>query len=127
MAFTPPLSPLVFLAFLGTAAALFLAGAAVVVLLLRRRFELARKVLWGGLLWAGLYIVVLLGFSFLSREKTLAAGEWKYFCEVDCHLAYSLVDVTTSKTLGEPPNQVTAQGTFYVVNVKMWFDEKTIS
>ncbi|MFQ5778113.1 MAG: hypothetical protein ACE5IP_08905 [Terriglobia bacterium] len=127
MEFTPPMSPLVVLAFLGTCAVLFLAGAALVVLLLLRRFEPARKVLLAGLLWAGVYAVVLLGFSFLSREKTLAPGEWKYFCEVDCHLAYSVVDVTTSKTLGEPPNQATAQGTFYVVNVKMWFDERTIS
>lgn len=127
MAFTPPLSPLVFLAFLGTGAVLFLAGVAVVVLLLLRRFEPARKVLLGALVWAGAYAGVLLGFSLASSEKSLAAGEWKYFCEVDCHLAYSVVDVTTTKTLGPPSNQKTAQGLFYVITVKTWFDEKTIS
>ncbi|MEE8200243.1 MAG: hypothetical protein V3R29_03655 [Candidatus Acidoferrales bacterium] len=127
MAFTPPLSPLVFLAFLGTGAVLFLAGVAVVVLLLLRRFELARKILLGALVWAGAYAGVLLGFSLASSEKILAVGEWKYFCEVDCHLAYSVVDVTTTKTFGPPSNRKTAQGMFYVITVKTWFDEKTIS
>ncbi len=127
MAFTPPMSPVAVMAFLGTFAALSLAGVVLVVLLLLRRFEAARKVLLGALVWAGAYAGVLLGFSLASSEKILAAGEWKYFCEVDCHLAYSVVEVTTSKTLGEPPQQATAQGTFYVVTVKMWFDERTIS
>ena len=31
------------------------------------------------------------------------------------------------KTLGRDANQVTAQGTFYIVTLKTWFDERTIS
>ncbi len=57
----------------------------------------------------------------------LALNDEKYFCEVDCHLAYSVTGVTQTKTLGNPPNQVTATGTFYVLTVKTRFDETTIS
>ena len=42
-------------------------------------------------------------------------------------MAYSVVDLTTAKTLGPPLNQRSAAGTFYVVKVKTWFDERTIS
>ncbi|MFQ5664090.1 MAG: hypothetical protein ACE5HL_09675 [Terriglobia bacterium] len=127
MAFTPPSSPLVFLVFVGTGAVLFLAAAAVTLLMLLRKFELARKILLGALVWAGVYGVALLGLSLGSRERVLARGEWKYFCEVDCHLAYSVAEVTTTKTLGPPAQQTTAQGIFYVVTLKIWLDERTIS
>jgi len=65
--------------------------------------------------------------SLASKEKDLRAGEWKYFCEVDCHLAYTVTGVTTAKTLGGGDNLATAQGTFYVVRLKTWFDPGTIS
>jgi hypothetical protein len=35
--------------------------------------------------------------------------------------------VTTFRTLGTSPNLATARGIFYVVTVKVWFDEGTIS
>ena len=34
-----------------------------------------------------------LAFSAGSHETDLARGQEKYFCEIDCHLAYSVVDV----------------------------------
>lgn len=127
MEFTPTHSPLVFLVFLSTGLVLFLAGVGITILLLLRRPEPARKLLLAALTWVGVYAAFLLGFSLTAREKVLAAGEQKYFCEVDCHLAYSVVDVTTTKTLGAPPNPTSAQGLFYVVAVKVWFDERTIT
>jgi hypothetical protein len=69
----------------------------------------------------------LLAVSLLSRERVLAPGEQKYFCEVDCHVAYSVVGVATTKTLGPLPSPQAARGTYYVVKVKTWFDERTIS
>jgi hypothetical protein len=75
---------------------------------------------------AGLYLAVMLLFSFRSGENVLARGEEKYFCEIDCHLAYSVADVRETKTLGDAANQVTAAGTFRVVTVKTRFDETTI-
>jgi hypothetical protein len=69
----------------------------------------------------------LLAFSFASSEKVLARGEEKHFCEIDCHLAYSVTNVQAMKALGDPPNQLTAAGTFRVVTIKTRFDQTTIS
>jgi hypothetical protein len=75
----------------------------------------------------GLYLITLLAFSLFSREKVLAFGVEKHFCEIDCHLAYSITNVRKTKTLGVAPNEVTAQGVFYVVTIRTRFDETTIS
>lgn len=40
---------------------------------------------------AVVYFGLLFGFSLASREVTLTPGQEKYFCEIDCHLAYSVV------------------------------------
>lgn len=115
------------LAFLGTA---FVVGLAMLVFLhalkTRKRAH-ARKVGLATLTGLGLYLALLLAFSFMSREKTLAFGEEKYFCEIDCHLAYSLTNIRKTKTLGDEPQQVTAKGIFYVVTIRTRFDETTIS
>jgi len=66
------------------------------------------------------YFVLLIGFSIVSRERLLHQGDEKYFCEIDCHLAYSLVDVKTSASPTVPLKQ-------YRVTVRTRFDEKTIS
>lgn len=127
MEFTPSHSIPAIFAFLATGSATVLAAGATCVALLFRRYELARRILLGTLTALGIYAAVLLTVSLLSREKMLGAGEQKYFCEVDCHLAYSVVEVATTKTLGEPPRRKTAEGTFYLVTVNAWFDEETIS
>jgi hypothetical protein len=72
------------------------------------------------------YLIALLGFSFASREELLARGSEKYFCEIDCHLAYSIIEVHDAKTIGEGPHQVAAAGIFRVVTIQTRFDENTI-
>ncbi len=127
MEFMPEYAPLVVLAFLGSCFALGVTGVVIVYGLARRK---RRQILLGlamALAGAGIYAGLLLVASFSSKERVLSLGEQKYFCEIDCHLAYSVVDVVTTRALGTPPNQVIAAGTFYVVSVKTWFDEKTIS
>jgi len=66
------------------------------------------------------YLLLLLGFSVVSRERLLHKGQEKYFCEVDCHLAYSLVDVKTGPSPMPPLTE-------YRLTVRTRFDEKTIS
>jgi hypothetical protein len=73
------------------------------------------------------YSIVLCGFSFFSREIVLPAGSWNHFCEIDCHLAYSIAGAQTSGTLGPETEQARARGNFVVVRVKTWFDPSTIS
>lgn len=127
MEFVPENAPLVVLGFLGTCALLAgMAGCFVYAWATERR-ALAGWLLAGAAVVSGTYGSLLLGFSLTSHEKVLVPGEWKYFCEVDCHLAYSIADVVTIKTLGAPPRQQIASGTFYLVTLKTWFDERTIS
>ncbi len=86
---------------------------------------LKAKIAPAAMVLAGGYLLVLLGASFASHTWTLGPGEEEYFCEVDCHIAYSVTGVAQIKTLGA--GAVTAGGTFYVVTVRTRFDEHTIS
>ena len=114
---------------LGLLGAAFVLGLAVLVVLhalKKRKLARARKVGIAALSGLGLYLVVLLTFSFMSSEKTLAFGEEKHFCEVDCHLAYSLTNITRTKTLEGQRDEASARGIFYIVTVRTRFDETTI-
>jgi hypothetical protein len=66
------------------------------------------------------YFILLIGFSVASREHLLNRGEEKYFCEIDCHLAYS---IPTVRVVDEPD----ISDKEYIVTVHTRFDEKTIS
>lgn len=120
-------APLGALALLGTGFLFLLLALAFVLTLLKRKFRANKSVLVAGALIAAAYVGVLLIFSLKSTEQALARGQEKHFCEIDCHLAYSIVAVTDSKTLGAPPQQATAAGTFRSITIKTRFDENTIS
>jgi len=113
-AYVPPLAPLAVLAFLGAGFALAVSGIGAAVALAAGRRSLARLLGGAALAVASGYATVLVAASLLSRDRTLAAGEKKYFCEMDCHLAYSIA--RTSREDGRR-----------VVTVRAWFDPRTIS
>jgi hypothetical protein len=127
MEFVPNHAPFVVLAFLMTGFVGFVGTALLVGALLTRRWEWARKIMVALIALTCLYGATVLAASLASSEKLLRTGEKKYFCEVDCHLAYSVTNVQTAKTLGSGEKQVTAEGMFYVVTLRTYFDEKTIS
>ena len=125
--FTPHFAPIVVLLFLGT---IFAVGICFLVLLhaaVRRSAFFAK--LGGGtmLAIAAGYFLLLTGVSFASSEEVLPASGWKYFCELDCHIAYSLIGAQTAAALGPKMQQISAHGEFVVVRVKTWFDERSIS
>ena len=125
--FTPHFAPIVVLLFLGTA---FLLGVSFLVLFYgaaRRSSFFARLGAGAVLTIAVGYLLLLSSVSFASSEKVLPAGGWKYFCEIDCHLAYSLAGAQTAAALGPEMQQIFPRGKFVVVRVKTWFDERTIS
>ncbi|HEV2468918.1 MAG TPA: hypothetical protein VGS78_06970 [Candidatus Sulfotelmatobacter sp.] len=111
-------APLAVLGFLGACGGLFLATLAVLIFLFARKPKFARTV--GITIGAGaaVYLALLVGFSAGSHSTMLALGQEKYFCEIDCHLAYSVADVKTSLEGGT---------TDYVVTLRTRFDEKTIA
>ncbi len=127
MEFVPEHAPMVVLGFLFAGFVLGVAALMFVYSLWTSRLDRAKKIFLAGLCVAGGYGLLLLAFSLASEERVLAAGEKKYFCEVDCHLAYSVVDAKTAKMLGSGEKQATAAGTFYVVTLRTYFDEKTTS
>jgi hypothetical protein len=116
-------APVGVLAFLGTGLLILVAALTLAGSLVARKFRFAKFVLIVMLVVAGIYLGAMLAFSLASHEKLLARGEEKHFCEIDCHLAYSIANVSQSKTLA----QSTAQGMFTVVTIKTRFDETTIA
>jgi len=107
-------APLAVLGFVGACGGLFLAVASAVILWFVRKPGFARKslvVLGAG---AAIYFALLLSFSVGSHETALARGQEKYFCEIDCHLAYSIVDAKASNGR-------------YMITLRTRFDETTTS
>src|SRR5687768_3649064 len=101
-------------ALLGTAAAIAAHALAI------HKITRARRALIGGLAVATLYAATLLSYSLASHDKVAVE---KYFCEIDCHLAYSVVNVTSAPAIGN----VSANGMFVVVSVRTRFDASTVS
>jgi len=111
-------APLAVVGFLAGCVGLFVAVAAVLVFWFARKPKFARGTAIALGLGVVLYGGLLLAFSAASQGKTLARGQEKYFCEIDCHLAYSIVDV---KTHTDGPTSD------YLITLRTRFDEKTIS
>ena len=120
-------APIGALAFLGTGLLMLVTALVLVGSLVARKPRFARIALFAMLGVAGFYLGAILVFSLASSEKVLARGEEKHFCEIDCHLAYSIANVRQAKTLGAASNQTTAQGVYTVVTIRTRFDETTIA
>jgi hypothetical protein len=125
--YTPHLAPIVVLAFLGSAFLLIMSLFVSVVAALRRARRVASASLRLGMAIALAYVAVLLTFSFFSRDATIVPGAWKYFCEIDCHIAYSICDAQSiSADAGELQINGPSQK-FVIVQLRTWFDRSTIS
>jgi len=108
-------APLAVLGFLAACGGLFLAVASIVVFWFARKPKLARIASVAIGTGAVIYFALLFGFSAGSRERVLAHGQEKYFCEIDCHLAYSVVEAKT-----QPDGR-------FVITLRTRFDETTTS
>jgi len=111
-------APLAVLGFLGAVIGLFLAIASALIFWFARKPKFARTAAFAIGTGAVVYLALLLGFSAGSRSVTLARGQEKYFCEIDCHLAYSIAEVRS---------QPDATSTHYVITLRTRFDESTTS
>jgi hypothetical protein len=102
------------LAFLGTGGLLVLLVIAMAWAGFTGRGAVLRPIGLGTAGLAALYLAVWLGAGLLSRETVLPAASEKYFCELDCHLAYSVTGLDSA-------------GRYALVTIRTRFDEKTIS
>ena len=109
------------LAFLGTGVVLAGLGVALVVMLARHNAFAARRVALAMVGVVGAYLLLMVGTSLASTPRAVEPGNAKYFCEIDCHLAYSVVGSRPATQLGP------AHGHFQVVTLKVWFDPRTTS
>ncbi len=115
MNFLPPAS---ILGFMAACAGLALSTLAIVVACFVRKLRVAQLLFKITALGAMAYVVLLLTFAWASHDYVLTPGQEKYFCEIDCHLAYSVVQVKT-----EPAGR----GQTYTITLRTRFDETTIS
>ncbi len=108
-------APLAVVGFLAAAGGLFLAIASILIFWFARKPKFARIATVAILALTVVYFALLLGFSAGSHETVLAHGQEKYFCEIDCHLAYSVLDAKT-----QPDGH-------FVITLRTRFDETTTS
>jgi len=113
-------APLAILGFLAACAGLFVALASILIFWFAGKPKFARFAVYALVAGAVAYSGLLFGFSAASHATTLARGQEKYFCEIDCHLAYSVLDVKEQDVNAQP-------GGRYVVTLRTRFDETTIS
>jgi hypothetical protein len=127
MAETPRFAHLGVLLFLGGG---FLVLVCLVIALMAaasRAFRIAKLAAAGAALSVCSYAALLLAVAVATPNKTLPSGGRKYFCEADCHIAYSTESVQFAATLGPQASPVAAHGQFAVVRLKTWFDEHSIA
>jgi hypothetical protein len=108
-------APLAVLGFVGACCISVFAVSAVLVFWFAGKPKFVRITASTIAVLASIYLSLLLGFSASSHEIALARGQEKYFCEIDCHLAYAVVDVKTS-----PAGRC-------VITLRTRFDEATTS
>ena len=113
-------APLGAMALLGTAFLSFVAAIVLIQSLVVRKLQRAKVVLLAMVAIVALYGSAVVAFSFASHYNLLARGQEKHFCELDCHLAYSIVNVVPGAASGDGQQPVT-------VTIKTRFDETTIS
>lgn len=108
-------APLAVVGFLAACGGFVLAAGSAVIFWFARKPKFARIAAVSIGSGAVAYFALLFGFSAGSHETDLARGQEKYFCEIDCHLAYSVVDVKM-----QPDGR-------YLVTLRTRFDETTTS
>jgi hypothetical protein len=121
-----PLAPIAIMLFLGAVVALATGtiAAGIAAFNGNQRFaSLTMKSLFVGVL---VYAALLFGSSVMSQERVLAKDVEKHYCEIDCHIAYSVTEIHRIPTYKSRKDTLKAGGEFYIVNVKTHFDEKTI-
>jgi hypothetical protein len=119
-------APIGALAFLGTGFILFVAAIVLGQSVIVRKTGRAKVILFIMLSVGLAYFAAMILFSLLSHDHLLARGEEKHFCELDCHLAYSIANVTQTQTFGAGASQTRAQGQFTIITIRTRFDETTI-
>ena len=106
------------LAFLGTVALVGAGVLAAVAFTLASRRREAALAASGTLVVLGAYATALLALGAAGRDRVLGPGEAKVFCEIDCHLAYTVSRVRVQRD---------GAGERFAVTLRTYFDPRTIA
>jgi hypothetical protein len=101
-------APASILGFLGACGGLVLSLLAIGVAYFARKPRLGQLLLKLTAAGALFYLGLLLAFAWSSKDYLLTQGQEKHFCEIDCHLAYSVLSVK-SESSGDWPSLRNAQ------------------
>jgi hypothetical protein len=126
-AYTPHFAPVAVMAFLGTGLCLGLCLIAVLYGVFGKSRSFVLSGIAAGLAVVMMYGAMLLGLSLSSSETDLPRGAWKYFCEIDCHIAYTVEDAKIARSAGPESRPIGISGKFVIVQLKTWFDPSTTS
>ena len=125
--YTPHLASIMVLAFLGTIGLLVLCAFVAIIGAFRKsRSAVVGAIGAGATILLG-YASILLGLSLLSRDVEITQGAWKYFCELDCHIAYTIGGMQVIGSVGPEMQPISTNGRFAIVQLRTWFDPTTIS
>ena len=98
-------------------------GALIIAFVAARRHNrrVARTFAGGAALLGLAYTGGVIAASAASTEKTLAAGDTKWFCGfyLDCHLGLSIERTETTTSLAGPRGPVTPKGAFHIVTLRL--------
>jgi hypothetical protein len=111
-------APLSVLGFLGACFGFCLAIAAALIFWFARKPNFARTAAIALGIGAAVYLALLIAFSATSHDTALNRGQEKYFCEIDCHLAYAVIKVNTVPE---------GDANDYTITLRTRFDETTTS
>ncbi len=113
-------APIAVMGFLAAVAGLAISALAAAVFALLHKMRRTRRL--GALVATGavIYFGLLFGLSLASHEVTLAPGQEKYFCELDCHLAYSVRAVHDEMKQGGRELHVTLRTRFDETTTAPW-------
>jgi len=125
--YTPHFAPIVVMAFLGTASVLALCVLVALAGVLQKSKRIAIAGTAFAIVVALVYGSILLGLSLFSHDVELPKGAWKYFCEIDCHIAYSVGRVEVASPSVNELEPASAAGKIVIVELRTWFDPTTIS
>ena len=105
--YTPHFAPVAALAFLGTGALLILCFFVALIGAVRKSRTTVVGALTAGLTILVGYAAVLFGVSLFSKDVQISQGAWKYFCEIDCHIAYTVGGLQMVESAGSELQPVT--------------------
>ena len=125
--YTPHFAPIAVLAFLGTVVLLILCIFVAFIGVLRKSRTAVIGAIAAGLTIMVGYASILFALSLFSRDVEIAQGAWKYFCEIDCHIAYTVGGLRFQQNVDPELQPSSANGRFAIVQLRTWFDPTTIS